>query len=130
MPDRGGFGIDPKLPGSFSELYAQEGIEWSVNQEGKIKAGVPTIIYTDGAFTPRKSTEGEEEEDRAGVGVYFGDGDIRNVSARLEGEQNNNRAELTALEMALDGCSTNEPVLIFSGGEGHAKAGAPGVHHP
>ena len=39
---------------------------------------------------------------RAGIGVYFGKGDIRNVSRRIEGKQTNNRAELLAIIKALE----------------------------
>ena len=49
-----------------------------------------TVIYTDGAFTPMSGKAGQEKEDRAEVGVYFGENDERNLHERLEGVQNNN----------------------------------------
>ena len=49
------------------------------------------IAYTDGSCIGNGTSNA-----RAGVGVYFGPGDDRNISERLEGSnQTNNRAELT-----------------------------------
>lgn len=51
----------------------------------------PIVVYTDGACEGNGQIGSE-----AGVGVYFGDNDPRNVSEPLEGEkQTNQRAELT-----------------------------------
>jgi len=56
------------------------------------------VVYTDGAC----SSNGKHSA-IAGVGVFFGDGDPRNVSEPLKGSmQTNNRAELTALIRALE----------------------------
>ncbi|KAH6617626.1 ribonuclease H-like domain-containing protein [Chaetomium tenue] len=56
------------------------------------------IVYTDGS-----SLGNGRVGATAGVGVYFGDNDPRNVSERLEGEtQTNQRAELTAILRALE----------------------------
>ncbi|KAJ2768390.1 hypothetical protein IWQ56_002292 [Coemansia nantahalensis] len=56
-----------------------------------------TVVYTDGA-----SSRNGQHGARAGVGVYFGCGDARNVAERLEGpRQTNQRAELTAIVRAL-----------------------------
>ena len=49
-------------------------------------------VYTDGACS-KNGMRGAA----AGIGVYFGDGDVRNVSKRLPGKQTNNVAELTAI---------------------------------
>ena len=51
-----------------------------------------TYVYTDGACVHNGRPNA-----KAGVGVYFGKNDPRNVSERLVGEQTNNRAELTAI---------------------------------
>ena len=51
-----------------------------------------TYVYTDGACIHNGKPNA-----KAGVGVYFGPNDPRNVSERLIGEQTNNRAELTAI---------------------------------
>ncbi|OLY82238.1 Ribonuclease H1 [Smittium mucronatum] len=64
----------------------------------------PLVIYTDGACRGNGKSNS-----RAGVGVYFGDGDIRNISERLKGKQTNNRAELTAVLRALEEAEKHEP---------------------
>jgi ribonuclease HI len=55
-------------------------------------------VYTDGC-----SINNGKIGAKAGMGVYFGSDDKRNVSKRLEGDiQTNNRAELTAILIALE----------------------------
>jgi ribonuclease HI len=54
-------------------------------------------VYTDGAC----SNNGKEGA-CAGIGVYFGEGDPRNISRRVEGKQTNNVAELTAILAAFE----------------------------
>lgn len=49
-------------------------------------------VYTDGAC----SNNGKEGA-VAGIGIYFGENDSRNVSQRITGKQTNNMAELGAL---------------------------------
>ena len=49
-------------------------------------------VYTDGACT-RNGQPGA----KAGIGVYFGENDYRNYSARIGGKQTNNRAEVIAI---------------------------------
>ena len=49
-------------------------------------------VYTDGAC----ANNGKENA-VAGIGIFFGAGDVRNVSQRIKGKQTNNTAELTAL---------------------------------
>jgi len=67
-------------------------------------------IYTDGS-----SLANGKVGSRAGVGVFFGDGDPRNVSERLDGEpQTNQRAELQAIVRALEIAPLKQPVQIFS----------------
>lgn len=49
-------------------------------------------VYTDGACIDNgKSTA------KAGIGVYFGENDNRNISKKVIGKQSNNVAELTAI---------------------------------
>lgn len=50
------------------------------------------FVYTDGAC----SNNGKRNA-LAGIGIFFGVGDSRNVSRRIEGKQTNNTAELTAI---------------------------------
>lgn len=57
-----------------------------------------TVIYTDGSAL-NNGFEGA----RAGIGVFFGEGDPRNVSATIEGEQTNQNAELQALHWGVVG---------------------------
>ena len=53
-------------------------------------------IYTDGSC----SNNGKENA-KAGIGIYFKENDIRNVSKRITGKQTNNRAELLAIIVAF-----------------------------
>lgn len=53
-------------------------------------------VYTDGACS-KNGMRGAS----AGIGVYFGEGDVRNISKRLPGKQTNNVAELTAIISAF-----------------------------
>lgn len=83
----------------------------------KVRKIIPTpppgtrIVWTDGAC----SSNGTEEA-QAGVGVYFGLEDPRNVSEPLEGAQTNQRAELMAavraLEVLVEQQQTGNPVQI------------------
>lgn len=49
-------------------------------------------VYTDGSCIHNGYKNAS-----AGIGIYFGPGDPRNVSKTIEGKQSNNTAELTAL---------------------------------
>ncbi|KAJ1937793.1 hypothetical protein EC988_007776, partial [Linderina pennispora] len=67
-----------------------------------------TNVYTDGA-----SSGNGRDGARAGYGVYYGEGDSRNVSAPLPGpRQTNQRAELTAIRTALE--QTQGDVVIHT----------------
>lgn len=70
-----------------------------VTKKVKIQAEQELHVYTDGACS-KNGAKGA----RAGIGVYFGEDDPRNVSEPLPaGErQTNNRAELLAIERAVD----------------------------
>lgn len=57
------------------------------------------IVFTDGACS-----ENGNSCAKAGIGVYFGDGDERNVSKRIPGKQTNNTAELSAILEVFDIC--------------------------
>ncbi|KAI8598934.1 ribonuclease H-like domain-containing protein [Dissophora ornata] len=67
------------------------------------------VIYTDGS-----SLSNGKVGSQAGVGVFFGVNDPRNVSERLDGElQTNQRAELMAVYRALEVCgSDTAPIEI------------------
>lgn len=49
-------------------------------------------VYTDGACINNGKPNA-----CAGIGVYFGNNDTRNISRRIEGKQTNNTAEITAM---------------------------------
>ncbi|KKA30921.1 hypothetical protein TD95_004815 [Thielaviopsis punctulata] len=67
-------------------------------------------VYTDGS-----SRGNGRVGAAAGVGVYFGPNDPRNVSERLSGEpQTNQRAELTAILFALQRVPVNRKILIIT----------------
>jgi len=70
-------------------------------------------VYTDGACSENGSVNA-----KAGMGIYFGPNDLRNLSKRVEGKQSNNTAELGAiLEVCkiLDKDLTNgKKVMIVS----------------
>jgi ribonuclease HI len=52
-------------------------------------------VYTDGACSKNGTRNAS-----AGIGVFFGENDSRNISAKLLGKQTNNLAELTAIVQA------------------------------
>ena len=62
-------------------------------------AGCTAFVYTDGSCL----SNGVSGEARAGMGVYWGEESVDNISRKLEdGEQTNARAELLAIEIALE----------------------------
>lgn len=76
----------------------KEAIEFLNN--GKLKDDKSNFlkVYTDGSCI-----NNGKEGSKGGIGIYFGDGDSRNVSKRLEYDKvTNNVAELSALNEALD----------------------------
>ena len=54
-------------------------------------------VYTDGSC----SSNGYKNAS-AGIGIYFGENDIRNVSRKIDGKQTNNVAELIAIYEVYD----------------------------
>ncbi|KAK9417486.1 putative RNase H type-1 domain-containing protein [Seiridium unicorne] len=67
-------------------------------------------VYTDGS-----SRGNGKVGAAAGVGVWFGEDDPRNISERLEGDpQTNQRAELTAILRALQKVSVDQDIRIFT----------------
>ncbi|CAI2172721.1 5953_t:CDS:2 [Funneliformis geosporum] len=64
-------------------------------------------VWTDGS-----ARSNGKDGARAGVGVYWGENDTRNVSERLPGpRQTNNRAEIMAVIRALETCPDNNVPL-------------------
>ncbi len=78
----------------------------------------PRTVYCDGACARNGKANA-----RAGVGVFFGDGDSRNVSERLHGKQTNQRAELMAAVRALQQDPRND-LVVRTDSEYVTKAGA------
>ena len=54
-------------------------------------------VFTDGAC----SNNGKPDA-KAGIGIYFGENDSRNLSKRVNGKQSNNTAELSAILEVFD----------------------------
>lgn len=88
----------------------------TTNSAAKASPGVPRPaedvlqIYTDGS-----SLANGKAGSRAGVGVFFGEGDPRNLSERLVGDpQTNQRAELMAMQRALEIAPLKQTVQIIS----------------
>ena len=79
----------------------------------KVKYDDSIKIFTDGAC----SNNGNENA-MAGIGVYFGENDIRNVSERIDGSQTNNIAELRAIIKVFDICKSlidsNKKITIYT----------------
>lgn len=67
-----------------------------VKNDAPIPTNKRVVIYSDGAC----SNNGRDNA-KAGVGVWFGENDTRNISERLPGKQTNQRAELFAGLRAL-----------------------------
>jgi ribonuclease HI len=62
--------------------------------------GSTTVVYTDGSCLSNGKGDGVAV---AGIGVFFGDGDVRNLAEPLAGaRQTNQRAEITAAIRALE----------------------------
>ncbi|RDX41627.1 ribonuclease H-like protein [Lentinus brumalis] len=69
----------------------------------------PIVVYTDG------SCRGNGKPgSTAGVGVWWGVDDPRNVSERCPGDQTNNRAELLSIIRVLERAPTDRPLEIRS----------------
>ncbi|KAI0392690.1 ribonuclease H-like protein [Xylariaceae sp. FL0594] len=80
-----------------------------------IQGNSPEDSETLQVFTDGSSLSNGRAGATAGVGVFFGVGDERNVSERLEGEvQTNQRAELTAIIRALESTKEVHKIRIFS----------------
>ncbi|KAG0363090.1 hypothetical protein BGZ54_008350 [Gamsiella multidivaricata] len=73
----------------------------------RVAASDTIVIYTDGS-----SLSNGKVGSQAGVGVFFGVNDPRNVSERLDSEpQTNQRAELMAVKRALEVCGSDTAPL-------------------
>ncbi|TVY21070.1 Ribonuclease H1 [Lachnellula arida] len=75
----------------------------------KLKEDGALRVWTDGA-----ARGNGKKGAQAGVGVFFGVNDSRNVSEPLEGAQTNQRAELTGIQRALEIAPKNLPLEIIT----------------
>jgi ribonuclease HI len=113
LPPGADDGFDPniKLDSNGNLVHKTEAEKTSKKTIPKPQAppGMLTI-YTDGSSL-RNGAAGA----RAGVGVYFGPGDSKNVSEALSGtRQTNQRAELTAILRALDIAPRHRDITIYT----------------
>ena len=73
-------------------------------------------VYTDGACSNNGKANAE-----AGIGIYFGEDDSRNLSKRVDGNQTNNAAELNAIIIAYciieDDIASGKKVAIVTDSE-------------
>ncbi|KAG9712724.1 hypothetical protein KCU75_g24689, partial [Aureobasidium melanogenum] len=103
-------GFDPRIalnPLTGKVEYKEPTTKW---QAVNLQDDKPVIIYTDGS-----SLGNGAHGAVAGVGVYFGPKDKRNLSEPLSGtRQTNQRAELTAIQRALEIAPRNRPVTIYT----------------
>lgn len=94
----------------------QEANVWLDSREHVPVPDGAEVVYTDGACPNNQNSKIA----RAGIGVYFGDRDPRNVSEPLEGEkQTNQRAELKAAIKAIEmqcthGKGQQQPLMIVT----------------
>ncbi|KAI1093796.1 RnaseH-domain-containing protein [Rostrohypoxylon terebratum] len=100
------------------EALSKEGIEPPSKRKKQSGKELPVVedekdvvrVYTDGS-----SIGNGRSGAVAGVGVFFGPNDERNISERLKGDiQTNQRAELTAILRALESVPVSEKMRIFS----------------
>ena len=74
------------------------------------------IVFTDGSC----SNNGKVNA-KAGIGVYFGQNDPRNISKRVIGKQTNNTAELSAVievfTILEDEIKSNDTIIIYTDSE-------------
>jgi len=73
-------------------------------------------VFTDGSCSNNGFSNA-----RAGIGIYFGDNDPRNISRKIDGKQTNNIAELSAIIDVFDVCKSDiengKKIMIYSDSE-------------
>ncbi|KAI9751484.1 MAG: hypothetical protein M1815_001101 [Lichina confinis] len=118
-------GTGPLLPGIEDDFDPQVvlnphtgQIEWKTDTQKRKTVMQSTGPKPDGVlriYTDGSSLKNGQGGAIGGIGVYFGDGDPRNISEPLMGSrQTNNRAELTAIIRALDIAPRNRDVRIYT----------------
>lgn len=123
VPPRDRFGVDSGAKKAKDEEDEEEDDDDEEEEEDEEEedagdAEKATDIWAGGVlhiFTDGSALGNGQKDAAAGVGVYFGPNDPRNVSERLEGpEQTNQRAELQAIVLALEAAPPDEPIRIFT----------------
>ena len=67
----------------------------------------PTVSKTVNVYTDGSCINNGKPYAKAGIGVFFGENDCRNVSERIDGKQSNNTAELKAIIKAIHTLNTD-----------------------
>ena len=104
---------DPEI--DMIEFKTREEAENYVKYSERKGADTNDIIsvFTDGSCSRNGSINA-----RAGIGVYFGEGDKRNISKRINGKQTNNTAELLAVMEVFNVLKTEieqgEKIIIYT----------------
>ncbi|KAJ2163731.1 hypothetical protein GGH15_004312 [Coemansia sp. RSA 562] len=74
-----------------------------------------TAADTDAMVATETTAATKIQGSQAGIGVWYGNGDSRNVSQPLAGSNHTNqRAELSAMNEAIRGSNPNQPLTIHS----------------
>jgi ribonuclease HI len=85
--------VSPHLPSAFDLLMKpKEKRKRPVEEVQNSTFDVEYYVYTDGSCSKNGQSNAE-----AGIGIYFGEKDPRNVSQRVQGKQTNNTAEVGAI---------------------------------
>jgi ribonuclease HI len=82
--------IEMKSP--FTSPFTSQSTPQSTSQSTSQSTEPDYYVYTDGACTNNGKVNA-----RAGIGIFFGPNDPRNVSQSIGGKQTNNAAELSAI---------------------------------
>ena len=97
-----------------AEYYLRYGTQKKIESD-TMKEFVNTI-FTDGSCSMNGSIHA-----KAGIGVYFGEDDPRNVSRRIGGKQTNNTAELSAVievfHVLKDEIEQDKSIVIYTDSE-------------
>jgi ribonuclease HI len=108
------FLVPPKDDALFDEERIPEIPSRSTEKSKQVKTEPPVtsnqewqVVYTDGGCKGNQGPDG-----RAGIGVWWGQQDLRNIAERCPGTQTNNRAELIAVIRALEEAPGDVPLII------------------
>ena len=83
---------DSNIDIDMIEFETKEEAEYYIEYGKIMQKNDEIIVFTDGACSKNGAKDA-----KAGIGVYFGGDDERNVSRRIHGKQSNNTAEMLAI---------------------------------